>query len=499
MTSACIAPHLTTVLAFIEALNSSGVRYCHWKSNAALAEALSGLTDIDLLVHRRDADSFRALLTRFHFRPAGNPDGSSFPSTEHYFALDNKTGVLVHVHAYFRVITGESLAKNFRLPLEDMLLENTRTLGCVRVPTKAAELVVFTIRMMLKHTTLVELALLAREWGSVKREAASLADPASIDESAALVRQWLPTLDAHFFVRCVLALLAPAPLLNRLLLARRLRSSVSIYARQSRLRASWTGLSNCALMLLRRAAHTPKGLVLRSGGAVIAFVGPEATGKSTLIGQVSRWLGEHFVVSGIHAGKPRSTMLTLLPNTLVPLLRIAMPGKRPCELAARHSGSELGKPASWVYPLSFAIRSVLLAYDRRALLTRAFARASNGTIVLCDRYPYLARGCPDGPQLMHFSLPRDRYPLRNILSQLERQLYEQIPRPDLIIGLTTPVEVAIARNRTRGKHEPEDYVRRRHSAAQQLPADQVRACTVNTNRDLDETLNDVKKAIWKIL
>lgn len=135
----------------------------------ALAEALAGQTDIDLLIHRRDATLFRTILSQLGFRPAVAQDGESFLSVEHFFALDEESGVLVHVHAYFRVITGESLVKNYRLPIEEMLLQNTREVDSVRVPTKSAELVVFTVRMMMKHTSVVELALLARDQAGAAR------------------------------------------------------------------------------------------------------------------------------------------------------------------------------------------------------------------------------------------------------------------------------------------------------------------------------------------
>ena len=78
----------------------------------ALEESLLGQTDIDLLIHRKDANLFRTILSHLRFRPA-TTDGEAFPSVEHYFALDEESGVLVHVHAYFRVITGESLSKNY--------------------------------------------------------------------------------------------------------------------------------------------------------------------------------------------------------------------------------------------------------------------------------------------------------------------------------------------------------------------------------------------------
>jgi hypothetical protein len=490
---------LANVSGLIESLNRSGVRYCHWKSNSALSEGLSGRADLDLLVQRHDANTFRSILAQCNFQPASSPNGGSFPSTEHYFGLDSETGLLAHIHAYFRVITGESLAKNFCLPVEDMLLANTRQNGPIRVPTKTAELVLFTIRMMLKHTTLVDLAFLARDWGSLKRETASLMDVESMDQSVKLVEQWLPSVDPRLFAQCVSALQAPAPFLKRLILGHRLRSSLQPYARHSRIRASWTGFSSFAQLLKRRLGWSPNGLALRSGGAVVAFVGPEASGKSTLISQVSRWLGEDLAIHDVHVGTPPSTLITLLPNMLVPLLRLATPGLRPSTQLARRAVKEPDRSTPWVYPLIFALRCVTLAYDRRALLMRAFAQAANGTIVLCDRYPYIGRGAPDGPQLMHYPLPRDRYPVRSLLAALERKLYLQAPSPDLIISLTVPIEVSLARNRTRRKREPEEYVRDRHVNLPSVPPDIAPVCAINTNRELPEALRDVKMAIWSIL
>ena len=490
---------LSRACILVEALNTRGVRYCHWKGNAALAEALSGLKDLDLLIYRPDADIFRAVLAQHGFRPACNRDGGSFPSTEHYFGLDSDTGLMVHVHACFNVITGESLAQNFRLPVEDMLLANTRLDGIVRVPAKAAELIVFTIRTMLKHTTFVELALMARDRGKLTREITMLADAESVDQSVQLLKQWLPKLDPKLFVQCVSALRTPAPLRERLVLARRLRSSLRIYARHSQTIASWTGLATFAKLLIRRLSKRPKRLSLLSGGALVAFVGPEATGKTTLINEVSGWLSDHFVVARVHAGKPSSAKITLLANMVVPLLRLLAPNLRLSEVESRRARLKESTQAPWVYPLTFGIRSVLLAYDRRVLLSRAFARAANGTIVLCDRYPYVAPEAPDGPRLIHNPLPRNTYPIRHMLAALERKLYLQMPEPDLIICLTIPVEIAIARNRAREKKEPEEYVRRRHLAGVSVPTGHTPVRLIDTNHQLEETLREVKKTIWSIL
>ncbi|HZI23525.1 MAG TPA: hypothetical protein VFD46_00525, partial [Chryseolinea sp.] len=293
---------MSKIEKFIDELNTQGVRYCHWKSNLSLSKSLSGQSDIDILIHREDEGLFRTILSQLDFRPAANKDGGGFPSIEHHFALDEESGVLIHVHAYFRVITGDSLSKNYRFPIEEMLLQNTRMEGSIPVLAKNAELIVFILRIMLKHTSLVELVLLARYWKDVKQEIKWLLETESIDSTLELVHCWLPAVDTDLFSECVAALKAPASLFRRISLGLRLRSQLRTYARHSTVRAWLVGVRKFTAMVIRRLTRSQKELMPRSGGAVIAFVGPEATGKSTLIAEMSKWLGEHFAVEQFHAG-----------------------------------------------------------------------------------------------------------------------------------------------------------------------------------------------------
>lgn len=489
---------MTKIQKLVEELNMNGIRYCHWKSNLSLSKSLSGQSDVDLLINREDASIFRTILSVLCFRPAVDKNGESFPSIEHYFALDEESGVLVHVHAYFRVITGDSLSKNYRFPIEGMLLQNTRMEGSIPVLTKSAELIVFTLRIMLKHTSLVELILLARYWKQVKQEIHWLLETTPIDETLRLVHHWLPSLDPDLFSECVEALKARASLFRRIFLGLRLQSQVRIYARHSAIRAWLIGIQKFTAMLLRRLTQSQKALIPRSGGAVIAFVGPEATGKSTLIAEMSNWLGEHFAVEKIHAGKPKSTVLTAIPNLLVPALRSLFPGSRSTQLEARYLYEEQPEKPRTSYPLIFAIRSVLLAYDRRSLLSRAYSQAANGTVVLCDRYPSLQHGAPDSPQLTQLPISTNRYSIRRRLARIEARLYRQIPPPDLVIYLSAPLEVALSRNASRGKKEPEDYVRRRHARSSNLEFE-TSVYQLSTNQPFDRTILEAKKAIWNAL
>jgi thymidylate kinase len=226
---------------------------------------------------------------------------------------------------------------------------------------------------------------------------------------------------------------------------------------------------------------------------MIAFVGSEATGKSTILNEIGTWLGQTHRVRRIHAGKPPSTILTFVPHFLLPALRALFPEQRSLRVGARNE--ETSDVTEQVYPLMFGLRSVMLAYERRALITRALAWSADGRIVLCDRYPSCGNRAPDGPQLSQLPANSGRGSLRRWLASLEAHLYNDIPPPDIVIQLTAPLEVTLARNAARDKEEPEDYVRFRHLLSSNLRFDGAVVHHVDTDRPLEAVVRDVKVAI----
>ena len=249
-------------------------------------------------------------------------------------------------------------------------------------------------------------------------------------------------------------------------------------------------------MAYRRLTHADKELALRSGGAVIAFVGSEATGKTTLLKQMQDWLGEHFAVDQIHAGKPRSTALTFLPNLFLPMLRSLMPGACSTKLEAEHAQAGTDAPrSSWPFifvlarraaglrpPLPAAARLQTVRQRRagavRPLSLRAARRSRQPAVDPADGGGGgdEAQAGADGIPL----LPRD-------------------PPPDLVIYLIAPLEITLVRNASRGKVEPEDYVRQRHARASNLQFERTRVVAINTDQPFEQTALEVKKAIWSLL
>jgi thymidylate kinase len=341
--------------------------------------------------------------------------------------------------------------------------------------------------------------LLARSWENLRREVAWLATDEARAQAEALVPVWLPGFDRKLFNAALAALRTPTPLWRRIVLGRRVRARLRPYARHGWFRAWLDAERRFVAKGMYRVRRSRKALTPAGGGAVVAFVGSEATGKSTMLDEMERWLGTRYTVRRVHAGKPPSTPLTLLPNLFLPALRRLLPEQRSTRVTARHARGVESESTIKPVPLLFGIRSVLLAYDRRALLTRAFSSSANGTIVLSDRYPSVERGAVDGAQLSHPGAPPSGGRVRRWLAGLEARLYRDIPRPDLVIHLTAPVEVTLERNRIRTKSEPEDYVLLRHARSANPQFDRVHVHSVDTNRSLDESMREIKRIIWNAL
>jgi thymidylate kinase len=491
------APKLPVRL--IEALEQRGVLFCHWKSNASLGEALAGGGDLDLLVDRADVATFESVLAGLGFKRAVDQIGGTPPGVSHFFGLDRPTGALIHLHAYYQVITGESLIKNYRLPIERLLLEERRRVRGVPIPSADAELIVFVIRAMAKHSSLVEYLLLCRQQGAgyeaLRAELRLLLADGDVQRSCDLLRRWLPALDPALFAACVDALRRDAPLPRRAWLARRLRSQLSCYDRLATLPALVLRTRLVTALVLNRVRGGGPAKSPAAGGAVVAFVGPEATGKSTLVREVSSWLGAAFDVRSVHLGKPPSTWLTLLPNLAVPLLRRRLPHQRTTRVEGAQGDGGAGRVS-----LLFGLRAVLDAWDRRALAIGAHREARRGRVVLCDRYPSTVVGAMDSPRLR--VLPRDgwRGRLLRRLGALERRLYGQIPPPDTVLRLTVPVHVAVERNRERQKKgkESDRYVADRH-ARRAVPVYPATTVELDSDQPQAQTVLAARRLVWDAL
>jgi thymidylate kinase len=477
-----------------DALEMKRIRYCHWKSNIRLNETLTGVEDVDLLIDRRRALDFHSILFDIGFKLVQSRAGIGHPGVVHALAIDETQASLLHLHIYFQIVSGDSLVKNYRFAIEDGLLDQTRMLSGVRVPVPEAELVVFAIRAALKHADLIELLIARRDAGKIADEMAWLRNSARMDVSTRLCAEWFPELDPALFLNVVSAFAdLEATTWTRVVLGRRVAHALRDRRRYRSIGALFRRMHHVAA-LLRGRMRRRRDLVPQTGGLVVAFVGPKATGKSTLTSALAKCFGLHLDIVRLHVGKPAPTAFTWIAHKLVPIARWLYPN----ESSGAYENSERRREKN--YSLLFTIRSALLAHDRRILLRRAQRIAAGGGLVICDRYPATTIGAIDSSCFDDIAIEKSGSHLKRWLMLWERATYQSMPRPNLVIRLIAPIETTIYRDMARVKESgPNADAVRRRWALERNAEFATNVITVETDRPLNETVATVVRAVWMAL
>ena len=486
----------------IKLLNSQDIKYCHWKSNRYLGDIRKGEVEYDLLIARQYIAKFEALVIQLGFKRAIVPHAHHLPGVHHFYGYDGEEDLIVHIHAFYNLITGESIAKNYRLPFERMLLQHQMWQDDIPIPPKSAQLVIFVIRMMVKHGSLIEMLLAWREYDSIIEELDWLtSDEQVIPQALEQLEAWVPSIDATLFCTAIGSLRNRSSFVKRMIVGRVFKCRLRLYRRYPPVKVFFLTMFRLLRGIKHRIEKTTASIKsFPSGGAVIAFVGPEATGKSTLVTEAHSFLGRFCHVEIVHLGKPPSTAFSILPNLLLPFLKKLIPSLRTSRIeSSKHNG--IIRQDSFLKMIILAIRAIMVARDRRVLATKIFRKAARGAIIICDRYPSNVVGAADSPRLDESNEMGVWSHIYRIMVRIERKIYASIPTPDYVIRLSVPLEVALSRNEQRRKkgNESDEYVRRRHEESNKASFPASFVYDISTEKPLEESVREVRKAMWNML
>ena len=214
------------ILRFFSELEEHDVKYCHFKSNNNLIPAVNGVDDLDLLIDPDSIDSFNEVLAKFGMRMAHDRSTVVTPFVYHFFGSDPDTGLLVHLHVYFKIVTGGSILKNHWIRSEKMLLSDRvkDPVTGVYTPSPEADCILFIIRKMIEQPSPVENFLFHRDHKNIKAELDWLVNLSGESRILHLVERWFPNLPPTLFKECLNSLINQDPLLVRIKLGLKIRA-----------------------------------------------------------------------------------------------------------------------------------------------------------------------------------------------------------------------------------------------------------------------------------
>lgn len=297
---------LLVLRELFERLHAEGIRYCHWKSNEHLPAAMTGATDVDVLIDRQAAQRLRRILTdTTDFKQFVVKAGRGYPGIEDYVGFDRRTGTLTHLHLHYQLTLGEKFLKGHRLPWEATMLDtrvHEEAFG-VYVADPHLELLILVARAAIKlRARDYGLAAVGRRYfgGSLLREFRWLA--ARIDADR-LIEVATPLVGNEAARQLLPMIAGPGPSIGQLLAfqrsARPRLHEYRMYSLLDTVRRMWIREATWIWWRGKHAllrAPTKSTRTLPQGGLSFAFLGGPSAETSTVTAACAKWLAREVAV-----------------------------------------------------------------------------------------------------------------------------------------------------------------------------------------------------------
>ncbi len=490
-------PTLPLLAATLGDLHRQAISYCYWKSGKRIQSVLAGEGDLDLLVARDDQHRAQAILIQHGFKLFPSVALRDHPSILSYLGFDGPSGRLIHVHLHLRLIVGERLHKNYRIPWETDILAQAvphPTLA-VKILDPASEAVLLGVRGCLELRRLDPVTL--RGWRTTlakfeldRKRLAETIDRAQLAGRATrLLGDELGTMLAG-------AICGEGSLAENHRLRRAIREHFAPYrmynALEARLRSAVRAIHWAAGGLNKFYLHLPRPWSRRApgGGCVVALVGIDGSGKSTVSAAIRAWLGSEIDVIPVYFGTGGGR-----PSPLLRPFKMMVPLLTPL-LKSKPRGSSHGKVSNAApglfYSLALTVWAAVVAREKRTKLLAARRGASRGLVVITDRYPQNEiMGFNDGPLLTRLAWAP------SWLRAWEARTYglaERLP-PDLVIKLVVSPE-------TIARREPDmdtAVIEKRTGDLPRLAFSGASIIAIDAEQPLADVIRAVKQAVWRIL
>ncbi len=423
------------MLDFLGKLDEADIKYVSWKNNHELFEAVTGNSDLDILVMPTCQVSFRILAQQNGWLELENPVAHFF-AIRHFYKI-SATGKVFHLHVYFEVVTGESWLKEFILPLNAFLI--SERVMCpeynIWILSNKAQAYIFLIRHFLKTGSLTSRFLYLHEIDSYKSE--WLLCKTSADD----LHGFGPIAIDPYITKSGLDKGFSTPSFSASI---KFRLFLLQYCRFSIFSLPLLRLTSFLKRSLNKVVVKQKKRFL-GGGMIIAISGADGAGKSSMISGLNQSFSSFQSCITYTLGKPQGKVLESI--------RLRMSSKMPPTKTVSADAEEV--------TIKRALASIILGFLRLRQARRARVDANNGNLVLVDRWPTNNFGKMDSPKILSHG---DSPWLLRMMAQIEKKIYEKIPSADLCFYLNVSIETAVSRNESRVKvgKETKDEIVMRH-------------------------------------
>lgn len=415
------------------------IQYCHWKSNEHLSAACMGDTDLDILFSWEQYDLVEKILLDLGFKKCISASFLSYPYIYDFVGIDSFSGKLVHIHAHFKLILGESRVKSYHLAWEDVYLDRSALLTGDEIPTPKFEdeLILLIVRYCLKtrwkysdtHVRKQSYIDHIREfsWLSARVSPKELNESVCLYLDESCVASFLKMLELG--VNRDTYKDVCSSIKNYIEPYRRYSYSRGLIVRYYRKIMGKFSAVNKRITVVNMINHR----VFPRRGVVISILGADGSGKSTQVSRIvnifKKKLDTKYVYMG--SGDGKTSWYLWGSNYLIKLIKSARVKGSP----ERQKKSKLEDKPS--YSLIRYLYAWLVSIDKKSKLKLVKKFKEKGGVVVTDRYPQSQfYGFNDGPLIPEQIVGKTGF-VKRIISKNIVANYESFSKfpPDIVIKL----------------------------------------------------------------
>ncbi len=370
------------VREFIDKINSSNIKYCHFKSNASLSLSLAGETDLDLLFEEGSESAVAAIMKSIGCILFDSPADRSYDDVYDYIAFDGDLRRPLHFHCHFRLDIGEKWVKSYRLPWQDSILACYHKDSISKIATSSPEWEL--ILLILRQTTRIySTDIFSSKLPSISAKAKSefiwlkqKIDSSVLDQimnkylTGGLRSSILEVIDGGYSSESFHSI------------RKQVLSDLSKYRKYSHLAAIWKFYTRKISHYTKRVyfieKYYPGKRTLIKSGFTFAIVGTDGSGKTTICKKLVDSLLQKVSIKYVYLGHGKS-------------------GAGPIFLFVLRSLSYLNRRVFKSLKLFGNLANLLILYRRWYILLLVQHYISQGRIVCMDRFPQFNKpGVSDG-------------------------------------------------------------------------------------------------------
>ena len=278
---------------------SEGIDYVHFKSNCNLQVSFEAKGDFDILIDRKKCELAKAVLLQNNGKRFNTVKEKEYPGVDNWLVFDDNDGNIYHFHLHCQLCSGKPLLKDYVIPWAGIALKTKVYNERFHLFTTSPE---FELTLLLFRSSIkARLGDLLKLWlgfftfsESMDKERQWLLNEVDWNRFDELASTLIDVNDKDRFV----SIARSNELDNRMLrdLKKIVRRSIGFSRRFGGFLGTYKStariVKNQIISKFDRIFHKYRIVKKTSerGGVILAFVGVDGAGKSTITKEVNTWL-----------------------------------------------------------------------------------------------------------------------------------------------------------------------------------------------------------------